>query len=471
MKISRTILKAADIELRGEWDACLPKVTQDNRELVQGELFWALKGEKQDGHGYVLPAFEDYGASIAAVNRDWADSMGDKLKGRTLFVMEDTLEGLHKLAMEVRKSFGSIVIAVTGSNGKTTTRELMTAALTPGGKTGRNLKNYNNHVGLPLSILNMDGDERFIVLEMGANHVGEIAGLCEIAQPEIGLITNIGSAHIGEFGGIEKVQQAKGELFDYLAAHNGLAVVNLDDERVVMAAHDCPSKVGFTLDEPPADWSWSVYAGKLMSQDHWGRPTVAIEGMTAKLYLPGRHFASGALAAYAVAVEAGVEPGPAVKEIEKVEPLPGRGMIVGLDRGIEMMDECYNANVASIETALNSLTRHSGYKIAVLGDVFELGVYEEEEHRRIGRLLSLDEVDRVYFVGTRMAWAAEEADLAGHPRVERVADDEVEGLAGRIAGDVPDHAAILVKGSRSMGLERVVLGLARRLGPQAEGTA
>ncbi len=470
MKISKKVLRDAKIEVFGNWDNNLPKVTQDSREVVEGGLFWALVGENSDGHAYVEAALKDKKAGIVAVNYNWYDKSKDLLEGHTVFVMEDTLVGLQSLATQVRKSLGSIVVAITGSNGKTTTREMIATALSAAGKTGKNIKNYNNHIGLPLSILNLDGDEKYVVLELGANHIGEIEELSAIAQPGIGLITNIGSAHLGEFGGIDEVQKAKGELFEYVSTR-GMAVVNLDDDRVVQAAFSCPQKVGFTLSETPASWSSSIYSGKIISQDKWGRPTLAVEGMTLKLKLPGRHFASGALAAYTVGIEAGVDPGTLIQALETVEPLAGRGMIIGLDRGIELMDESYNANASSIETALNSLARHDGYTIAVLGDVFELGAYEEEEHRRIGRFLSLEDVDRVYFVGSRMAWAAEEADLSGHPWVERMEAEDVADVAAQIAEDCPDNTAILVKGSRAMGLERVVLGLARKFKPKAEGGA
>ncbi len=462
MLIGREILERAEIEVAGEWAGELPQVTIDTRDMKPGQLFWALQGQRSDGHEFVRQAFEK-GAAIAAVRRDWAIVKAGEHKDNVLFIMEDTLTGLQDFAREVRETVGARVIGVTGSNGKTTTRELVAAALRPGGKTAASRKNYNNHIGLPLTILNLEGDEKFLVAEMGANHTGEIASLCDIAQPVIGVITNIGEAHLGGFGSIENVQRAKGELFAGLAK-GGEAIVNLDDERVVEVSADNEHKVGYTLGIWPEDWTSSIYAGKVVGLDSWSRPILEIEGMRTALALPGRHWASNALAAYAVAVECGVDAQPVIMQLATVEPLERRGRIISMTGGCQMMDDSYNANVVSIEAALIALAGREGFKVAVLGDISEMGVFEEQEHRRLGRLDVLDQIDRTYFVGTRMAWSAEEADLLGQTEVVRIPEEEMDGLVGILADETPKGASILVKGSRAMGLERIVDGLSEAWG-------
>ncbi len=468
MLIGGQTLTRAEIELRGPWDGELPPVSIDTRTVEEGGLFWALPGSHTDGHLFVREAFQR-GAKIAAVSREWANTHAEETKGRTLFVMENTLVGLLHLAAEVRATLGAVVVGLTGSNGKTTTREMLAAALATAGETARNPGNYNNHIGVPLTLLNLGGSERFLVIEMGANHVGEIAGLCAVVRPGIGLITNIAEAHLGEFGGIEKVQRAKKELFDFLEEEGGLAVVNLEDERVVQAAGSVRRKVGYTLGAVPAGWKHAVYSGEIVGSGPWGRPVLAVEGMRVTLSLPGLHWAPAALGAFAAAVEAGAEADRALEAVAAVEALPGRGRLLDLPGDVQLLDDSYNANVPSIGAALEALARHEGPRVAILGDVLELGEYEEEEHRRLGRLEVLADVDRIWFIGRRMNWAAEEAEFLGHSGVERVAADEVDALAGRIAETLPRGAGILVKGSRAMGLERVVEGLRNLL--QAGGSA
>jgi len=457
VRISKKILQRSGIEVKGKWNEDLPPVTIDTRMLSQGGVFWALTGGKSDGHDFVEEAF-DKGAAIAAVSKDWADAWAHSFESNTFFVMEDTLLGLQELASEVRDTLGAKVVAVTGSMGKTTTREQIVAGLSTLGKAAGSPGNYNNHIGVPLTILNTDGDEKHLVIEMGANHEEEISLLCEIAKPDTGIIINIAEAHLDGFQGIDGVQRAKGELFDYLS-EEGLAVVNLDDERVIQTALDNNYKVGFTLGELPENWYGSIYSGQIVDVDDWCRPTLAVEGMVIKMRLPGRHYASGAMAAYAIAIEAGGEPDAVIKAIEAVEPMEGRGKIVELSEDVEILDESYNANISSIINALESLVRRPGKKIAVLGDVEELGEYSEEEHRRLGSIFLLEEIDRIFFVGQRMAFAAEEAELSGHPGIEQLNADEFERLIQSLHEVIEPGTSILIKGSRTMKLEQVVAQL------------
>ena len=458
MLISRDMLERAEIEVRGEWDEWLPRVTIDSRAIENGCLFWGLPGSKKHGQEFAVNAIKA-GAEMVAVERKWADANGSKLSGKIQFVMADTLKGLQNLAREVRRSIGSHVLAITGSNGKTTTKELAASALETAGSTAATLGNYNNHIGLPLTLLNLEGDEEFVVLEMGANHVGEIAALCEIGHPEVGMITNIGDAHVGEFGGYAKLQMAKGELFDFLGNNEGLAVVNLDDPKVVQESRKVNRKAGYTLHEANSNWTQSIYQGKVVDTDSWSRTTIEVDGLRTKLRLPGLQWASSALGAFASAMEMGVDPMLAIAAISEVESLDGRGKILDLGDGVELLDDSYNANMASTAMVLETLSKRPGKRIAVLGDILELGEWEEEEHRKIGKLDALSSIDKIYFVGKRMALAAEVAKREGHAGVAVVYEDEVVDLAKRIGKELESGTGVIVKGSRLTGLDRVVKGL------------
>lgn len=469
MLISEQILARAGIEVLGEWDEFLPRVSIHSHDSVGG-LFWALPGASGHGETYVQDAF-GRGAKMVAVTSRYAQAHGAELSGHTILVMEETLSGLQKLATEVRRSIGSKVIALTGSNGKTTTRELLAAALSTSGKTASGQGNYNNHIGVPITLLNMEGNEEYAVVEMGANHPGEIARLCEIAHPEAGLITNIGDAHLGEFGGPDALQRAKGELFRFLETVDGLAVVNLDDDRVTAEAHDVKTAVGYTLGEVPGGWRKTVYQGRIVEQDIWSRTTLEVEGMRVKLQLPGRHWASSALAAYTAAVEMGAEFSQAFEALGTVKPLSGRGIVYDLGNDVELLDDSYNANGASIRVALETLAERPGKKIAVFGDMLELGEYEETEHRKVGALKKLAAIDVLFFVGERMKWAAEEARAAGHGNVEVVAGTEIDALAEQVEKNLEPGTGIVVKGSRKTGLDAVVRKLFALRGVTSEERA
>jgi len=454
MLISKEMLERAGIEVLGDWDEFLPNVLIDSRAVKKGDCFWGLPGASAHGQEYAPIALEK-GASIVAVEKRWGVVRESELQGKVAFLMEDTLLVLQNLAREVRRSLGGRTIGITGSNGKTTTRELIAAALKGMGEVGQNHGNYNNHIGVPLTILNSSGDEDFLVVEMGANHVGEIAYLCDIAYPEVGLITNIGDAHVGEFGGYDALEQAKGELFKHLG-EEGLGIINLDDELVLAQSEKVKNKAGYTLGDFPANWNFPVYMGKIVDKDPWSRLTIEIEGNRIKLKLPGEHWGQAVMGAYAIASEMGADPLSAINEMSKLEAIVGRGRIVELGDGVELLDDSYNANFAAIESSLKTLANREGYKIAILGDVLELGEFEEEEHRRIGRIGELDAIDRVYFVGSRMSLAAEEAEMLGHDGISHVNVDEVELLAKEIEEEIKSGAGIVVKGSRLIGLDKVV---------------
>ncbi len=454
MLISNDILERAGIKCLGNWDEFIGHSTIDARTVKDDGIFWALTTGQNDGHDYVDQALEN-GAAIVAVEKWWADKNADSYSARVFFVMDDTLLGMQKLATEVRRSIGATVIGITGSNGKTTTRQMVAAGLETIGKTSQSWGNFNNHIGVPLTILNAEGDEQFLVVEIGANHTGEIAELCGIAFPEIGLITNIGDAHIGEFGSYEALAEAKGELFDNLA-ENGQAIVNLDDHNIVIQAEKIKDKTGYTLKDIPEEWRGIIYAGSIKSQDSWSRTTIEVDGLEMKLGLPGLHWTSAALGAYAVANEMGADPVDVVEAIGKIKPIDGRGEIIELGDEVELLDESYNANVIAIEACLMTLSKRQGKKIAILGDILELGEFEEEEHGRIGRIPELNEIDEIYFVGPRMGYAADEAEYLGHPGVFRVSDEEFKTLAQDICDSAIQGTGIVVKGSRLIGLDKIV---------------
>lgn len=466
MIVTHNMLEKAGISVIGEYYGRMPGVSIDTRTLKQGELFWALTGDNTDGHFYVRSAFA-MGASIAAVSREWFDIQGEWKNEHLWFVMDNPLQGMQTLARVIIENTGAMVVGLTGSYGKTTTRRLIAAGLATDGVTVETEGNRNNHIGLPLTLLNLPGEEKYIVLEMGANHPGEIDFLCKIAKPAIGVITVIRNVHTEGFGDLEGVQKAKGELFRYLE-HEGMAIVNLNDNRVRAEAEKNKRKAGYFLGNIPSDWNYSYYGGHILGIDAWSRPVIAVEGMQVGLKMPGKQHALSAIAAYAVCVEAGAEPERILPAIARVEPVEGRGNVLTLADNIELLDESYNAGPASIMATLETLSARPGEKIAVLGDMYELGTIEEEEHRRIGHSILLDEIDRVIFVGERMIWAFEEAELSGHPGVEYLPEADPEQLAERITSGIAPGTGIAIKGSHAMRLDRTVARLVELLAPNEE---
>lgn len=420
-------------------------VSIDSRTIRGGELFVALKGPNFDGHNFLAAALER-GAGALVSSKPEAE-----FKGKSVIYVRDTLRAMQDMAGYERLRRKVIVIGITGTNGKTTTKELTASILGVRHKVLKSSGNLNNRIGLPLSLLRGEAEEEFAVMEMGASVKGDIKELCEIARPDYGVITNIGPGHLESFGSLEVVRSTKLELFDAVKT----VVLNADDEFLMkgISGKGQAEAITFGIDSP-AD----VYAGDIELEEGGSVFTLCLgnkKKIGLRLNLSGRFNIYNALAAAAVCDALGTDPTDIKKGLESFSGVPMRLELKAV-RGATVISDVYNANPASMEEALKELSRlRKKRAIAVLGDMLELGAYAEEAHRKIGARMSGFKVDIFIAVGPMMSKAAEEFSQENNKGM--VAADAVE--AGRLLSEIAAEGdTILVKGSRGMNMELAVEG-------------
>jgi UDP-N-acetylmuramoyl-tripeptide--D-alanyl-D-alanine ligase len=425
---------SADVAFRG--------VSTDTRQLQPGSLFVALRGPNHDGHDF-LDAAREGGAAAAAVSRVTQTPL-------PLLEVADTRLALGRLAAWWRARFTLPVVAVTGSNGKTTVRSMTHAILSRAGRTLATQGNLNNDIGLPLTLLRLGPEDRYAVLELGANHPGEIDYLASIAQPDIAVVTNAGPAHLEGFGDVSGVARAKGELFARLGTQ-GVAIINADDRYAPLwrelAAHCRVVEFGLQADVAVrASWRGDVGGSRVALVTPWGDAEF-------QLPLPGRHNILNALAASAAALAAGAGLEAVVGGLESLSPVAGRFTVHRPAAGVTVIDDTYNANPGSLQAAIDVLAAAGGETWLVLGDMAELGPGARELHAEAGRRARAAGVDRLYTLGELSRCAAESFGAAA------VAFDTVEDLVAALRSEMRDGLHVLVKGSRRMRMERVVQAL------------
>ena len=414
-------------------------VCTDSRKIRPGggQLFFALRGERFDGNRYAALALEQ-GAAYAAV-----DDPRAVVSERFLYV-KDALAALQELAALHRRRRGVPVLAITGSNGKTTTKELVSRVLARKFKVHTTRGNLNNHIGVPLTLLEMPDEAQLAVVEMGANHRGEIAALCRIARPDYGLVTNIGRAHLEGFGGPEGIEKGKGELYDSLDATGGTAFYDSDSETLSRLVAERPrmKKV------PYASSAWkNVSTGDTLS--------VEAEGVTVRSALVGDYNRPNLACALAVGRYFGVAPEEAKAAVESFVPENNRSQKQATGRNLLIVD-AYNANPSSMEAALRNFARladpEGRPKWVVLGDMKELGTYSAAEHRRMVELVVREvEPEKALWVGKEFSAAARACGLA-----EADTFEDAAAAAAWLAECAPEGKTVLVKGSRYMELEKVI---------------
>jgi len=430
--------RAINARQEGE-DRTFNGVSTDSRTLQRGELFVALHGPHYDGHAFLGDA-QSRGAAAAMVSRKVEVDL-------PRLVVDDTRLALGRLAAAWRAGFAIPVVGVTGSNGKTTVKEMLAAILGEAGPVLATRGNLNNDIGLPLTLLRLRREHRFAVIEMGASHAGEIAYLTGLTRPTVALVTNAGPAHLEGFGSLEGVARAKGELFANLP-NDGVAVINADDPfaplwRELAGKRRC---VGFGLQAPAevsAAWLGDATGTRLSVQHPDGIVEVSLK-------LPGRHNVMNALAAAAAALAAGADPAMIKHGLERMAPVKGRLETRAGGNGAAVIDDTYNANPLSLRAALEVLGLCRGDKVLVLGDMAELGADAEALHAQAGRQARELGVDRLYAVGP-LSRAAADAFGAGGQHFP----SEAELVAG-LGPELRAGVTLLVKGSRSMHMERVV---------------
>ncbi|HJP67171.1 MAG TPA: UDP-N-acetylmuramoyl-tripeptide--D-alanyl-D-alanine ligase [Actinomycetota bacterium] len=435
-------------------------VAIDSRSVTPGDLFVALSGEHSDGHRYVGSALSS-GAAGAIVQSGFQP---EAWRAR-IIETDDPGTALLGLARDERSAIDGTVVGVTGSAGKTCTKDFIAAVCERRFRTIKSPASFNNEVGLPLTILSVPEDVAVLVCEMGARGRGHIALLCDVARPSIGVVTNVGVAHLGLFGSVEALREAKGELPASLPA-NGTAVLNADDPVVSGYAGRTRAEVLTYGLSPSAD----VRAEEPRLDRGTGRPRFVLvtggERVDVALSVPGAHMVPNALAAAAVGIRMGISPEECATALAEAEVTAGRMEVFETAAGIRVVNDAYNANPASMAAALRAARwmAGDGRCLAVLGVMAELGPISDQEHERIGELLARLGIDELVVVGEQAGLIAVGAEREGvePDRIHRCdVPEEVPGLLRSMAkpGDL-----ILVKGSRVTGLQHVADGL-RDLAP------
>lgn len=420
-------------------------VVTDTRKFRSDCLFVALKGPRFNGNTFAEQALAS-GAKYAIVDE------AEFVHNEQCVLVDDGLVFLQELARHHRRQFNIPVIAITGSNGKTTTKELTAAVLSSNYRTHFTKGNFNNHIGVPLTLLEMPKDTEVAIIEMGANHQKEIAALCQIAEPSHGLITNIGKAHLEGFGGIAGVKKGKGELYDYLADQAGVVFINTDEKFLSGMAEKVKHKIHYQRSENPSV-EVRAYEIKVLQDTPFvevGFLDRAGAFYTAETHLMGQYNVDNIMTAIALGKYFKVPAGLIRAAIAAYVPANNRSEIKKIGTNTFYLD-AYNANPTSTRAALNYFDGiNVENKVVVLGDMLELGEYSEQEHRRIiDDLLSMH-FQTVAVVGQAYGKVVQASDNIPHfPDVERLKQwFEEQNM---------EHSTILLKGSRGIGLERLVI--------------
>jgi len=431
-------------------DRAFDSISTDSRSLPAGALFAALRGERFDGHEFARAAAER-GAAGLLVERTLPIDLPQ-------VVVPDTLRALTSCARAHRLLFRGRVIAVTGSNGKTTTKEMLGAILSRIGPCLVTKGNLNNHIGVPLTLFGLRAEHRHAVIEMGANHRGEIAHLVSVAAPDVGLVTNAGAAHLEGFGSLEGVAASKGELFSGLPA-SGVAIVNADDRFAPLWRSMAAGKRLVTFGvEQPADFTArgirTAFDSSGPIQEFDLVSPVGTQGV--RLGLAGLHNLRNALGAAAAAHAAGIPLDDLVRGLAEVRPVKGRLETKPAVNGALLVDDSYNANPGSLQAGLDAFRAFDGTRWLVLGDMLELGPQSPELHAEVGRYAKASGVVRLMAHGPHSRFAAE-AFGPGGTWFEHLDDLIAEARRSLTAG-----IAVLIKGSRGSRLERVTAALVRQ---------
>jgi len=413
-----------------------PVVTTDSRNIPSNSLFFALKGENFNGNSFALEALNK-GAAFAIV-----DEPSAVINTQTILV-NDVLTSLQKLAKHHRNQLKIPILSITGTNGKTTTKELITAVLSQKYKVDSTKGNLNNHIGVPLTLLSMTKETEIGVVEMGANHPGEINTLCEIANPDFGLITNIGKAHLEGFGSFEGVIRTKSEMYNFIRNKGGKCFLNADNPILIKQSEGI-EKISYGLSTSyfmPGEIAstGSLLVAKALFPKGW---------LYLKSNLIGNYNFENLLAAACVGKYFKVDPLKIQEAIAGYKPSNNRSQLIQKEKNTIIMD-AYNANPTSMMAALNNFSEVSGSaKCLILGDMLELGDSSAEEHQRIVDFIDSNEFDDVYLIGPQFN--------ATSSRKEKKKFDQVELLSNYLKTQPIENKLILIKGSRGIHLEKIL---------------
>lgn len=465
------LLAAVQGRVRGMPAAAIPGISIDSRTIKKGEAFFAIKGDRVDGHDYVAKAIAA-GAGVAVVAEA---RLAEMPEDAPLIVVPDVLEALRMLARAARTRSNAKIIAITGSVGKTSSKEMLRLALSQSGETHASVASFNNHWGVPLSLARLPLSARYGVFELGMNHAGELTPLSALVRPHIALITTIEPVHIEYFPSVEAIADAKAEIFSGIE-RGGAAVLNRDNphfERLAKAAEAAGVKeiVGFGGNAKAEAQLLNV---ELRPEDSIVRASVLGEEVTFKIGTSGRHVVQNSLGVLACVKLAGADLARAAHALAELAPPKGRGqrLVLKLPKGEALLlDESYNANPASMRAAIEVLGRMSlgagGRRIAVLGDMLELGAEAAELHARLSFALDTAKIDLVFCAGPLMKALYEAlppARRGGYAESARRIEPEV--LSALSPGDT-----IMIKGSNASRMHEIAATLMQKFSAREAATA
>ncbi|RDJ11164.1 UDP-N-acetylmuramoylalanyl-D-glutamyl-2,6-diaminopimelate--D-alanyl-D-alanine ligase [Rhizobium grahamii] len=444
-------------------------ISIDSRSIAPGEAFFAIKGDRVDGHDFASMAMAN-GATLLVVSEARLPAMGRLTV--PVIVVEDVLAALGKLAIASRARSRAQIIAVTGSVGKTTTKEMLRRVLSPSGKVHASVASFNNHWGVPLTLARMPLDTYFGVFEVGMNHPDEIRPLVKMIRPHVAVVTTIAPAHLGNFKSIREIATAKAEIFEGVVP-GGQVVLNRDNDQfnfLERTAQACGIQHIHSFGQhAKADFRLAEFNGSDQSSTLW----ITIDGDTKEVAIgaPGRHIAENALAALGVVKLVGADMHQAITSLSTLQPEKGRGRRhrLGIDRSaFTVIDESYNANPASMRAAISvlasSVPTGAGRRIAVLGDMLEMGDYAEKVHSDLAGPLLAAGIEHVWLAGPEMV-ALKESLPEG---VQVVHYEKTEELSEYVLNAVAAGDVLMVKSSLGIGFGKIVAALLDKFPPFAD---
>ncbi|WP_208950010.1 UDP-N-acetylmuramoyl-tripeptide--D-alanyl-D-alanine ligase [Rahnella sp. ChDrAdgB13] len=441
----QTLADALNAELVGA-DTQIDSVTTDTRQITEGCLFVALKGEKFDAHDFAADAVKA-GAGALLVSKRLPVEVPQ-------LVVADTRIALGQLGGWVRQQVPARVVGLTGSSGKTSVKEMTAAILRECGNVLYTAGNFNNDIGVPLTLLRLTAEHDFAVIEMGANHPGEIAYTTALARPETTLINNLSAAHLEGFGSLAGVARAKGEIFEGLP-ENGIAVINAESNDWANWQHKLTGKTVWQFSSAKNEGidfnATDVRLSPLNTAFTLHSPKGSID---VSLPVPGRHNIANALAAAALALSVGASLENVRAGLKTLQSVKGRLFPIALSEGKTVLDDSYNANVGSMTAAAQVLSEMPGYRVMAVGDMAELGAESESCHRQVGEAIRAAGIDKVFSIGHDSRIISDASGCGEHL-------EDKAALTARLTSLLSEHAVItvLIKGSRSAAMEQVVRAL------------
>ncbi len=424
-------------------------VSIDSRDIKKDNIFCALNGENSDGHNFVESAIKN-GALAAIVEKKSIDKQ-EHLKKLPLIIVDDSLKALQNSAKIYKNSIKTKIFAITGSAGKTTTRNLIYEVLKSSFSVSQSIKNFNNHIGLPLSILQINENDDFAIIEMGANHVGEIKTLCQIIKPDFGLITTISEAHIEGFGSIENIQKAKFELFDSIN-NDGIIFINNDDNRINTFNNNNAKKITYGI-KSNADYKLDI-----IDFDEFGRYTLKYLNKKIKLNAIGYGSAQNASAALAVGMTFGLSIDLIIEKLQSFQTPEGRGNIINLNDYF-IINDTYNANPLSVNMGIRFLNeiKSNNNKFMILGDMLEMGNLSESSHKNIGTNISKSKIDYLFCYGENTKHTINSAK--NNNMINAIHFEDKKLLVKKIISLIKPNDIIYIKGSRGLKMESIISDL------------